>query len=309
MKQPAVPVAVEYPSSDGKPMAESHRHAMATVNAWQGLTHYYSKRSDVYVGMDMLMYFVEGDPRQSVVPDVFVVLGAPKMPLRDNWLVWEEGRVPDFVLEITSRTTRREDEGRKRQLYERLGVAEYLQYDPTGDYLDPVLKGAQLVDGSYRPITATFTPDGAPRLASALGLELHVVDEGLRLFDPSRRRHLPVFEEEIGRANAAQQRANVAEQRANVAEQRADAAEQRANAAEHGMVALGREVDAHRRGAGALRRLADVANQLADAAKQATDAAKREAAAAGRETEAMRLRAEAAERRIAELEAQFRAGR
>ena len=69
MKQPAVPVAIDYPSSDGKPMAESHRHAMATVNAWQGLTYYFSKRPDVYVGMDMLMYFVEGDPRQSVVPD------------------------------------------------------------------------------------------------------------------------------------------------------------------------------------------------------------------------------------------------
>ena len=108
----------------------------------------------------MLLYFVEGNPRQSVVPDVFVVLGAPKLPPRDNWLVWREGRVPDFVLEITSRTTRREDEGRKRQLYRRLGVTEYWQYDPTGDYLDPVLKGARLVDDSYRPIAGITETDG-----------------------------------------------------------------------------------------------------------------------------------------------------
>ena len=213
MKQPAVPVAIEYPSSDGKPMAESHRHAMATVNAWQGLTHFFSKRSDVYIGMDMLMYFVEGDRRQSVVPDVFVVLGAPKLPLRDNWLVWEEGRVPDFVPEITSRTTRREDGGRKRQLYQRLGVAEYWQYDPTGDYLDPILKGAHLVNGSYRPIATTAGPVGAPRLASALGIELHLVRDELRLFDPSGGRYLPTFEEATVRADTAERELNAARRR------------------------------------------------------------------------------------------------
>ena len=242
-----VPAAVEYPSSDGKPMAESHRHATATVNAWQGLTHYFSRRSDVYVGMDMLMYFVEGDPRQSVVPDVFVVRGAPKLPPRDNWIVWEEGRVPDFVLEITSRTTQREDEGRKRLLYQRLGIAEYCQYDPTGDYLDPVLKGARLVDGSYGPIATAFAADGSPRLASALGLELHVLRDGLRLFDPSRRRYLPVFEEET---------------------RRADAAEQRANRTEHQLLAVERELHEANREKEAFRRESEAAKLRAEAAER-----------------------------------------
>ena len=222
----AAPV-VEYPSSDGKPLAETERHAIATVNAWQGLKHYFAEHADVYVGMDMLLYFVEGDPRQSVVPDVFVVLGAPKLPPRDNWLVWREGRVPDFVLEITSRTTRREDEGRKRQLYRRIGVTEYWQYDPTGDYLDPVLKGARLVDDTYRPIAGITETDGTPRLASVLGVELHLVRGGLRLFDPRRGRDLPVFEEETVRANTAERRAATAEQRANTERQRADDAERR----------------------------------------------------------------------------------
>ena len=228
----AAPV-VEYPSSDGRPLAETERHAIATVNAWQGLKHYFAERADVYVGMDMLLYFVEGDPRQSVVPDVFVVLGAPKLPPRDNWLVWREGRVPDFVLEITSRTTRREDEGRKRQLYRRLGVTEYWQYDPTGDYLDPVLKGAHLVDDAYRPIAGITETDGTPRLASALGVELHLVRDGLRLFDPRRGRDLPVFEEETVRANTAEQRAATAEQRAVAEQQRADSEQQRADTAQH----------------------------------------------------------------------------
>jgi len=295
MKQPATPVAVEYPSSDGKPMAESHRHAIATVNAWQGLGYYFTERADVYVGMDMLMYFVEGDPRQSVVPDVFVVVGVPKLPLRDNWLVWQEGRAPDFVLEVTSRTTRREDEGRKRLLYQRLGVSEYWQYDPTGDYLDPVLKGARLVDGFYRPIATTFGPDGAPRLASALGLELHVVRGGLRLFDPSRGRHLPVFEEETVRADAAEHRAETAEHQAEEAKRYAAAVERHMAAVERHIATVQRQV------AAAERQVAAAERQLA--------AAERETAAAKSETATAKRRADEAEGRAAALEAQLRASR
>ena len=159
------------------------------------------------------------------MPDVFVAVGAPQLPLRDNWLVWEEGCVPDFVLEVTSRTTGREDQGRKRQLYQCLGVAEYLQF------LDPVLKGARLVDGSYRPMAATFT--ASPRLASALGVELHVVDDGLRVFDPARHWHVPVLEEEIVRANRL----------------------------EHGMVTVARERDAARREAEANKLRAEAAER------------------------------------------------
>ena len=44
---------------------------------------------------------------------------------------------------VMSRSTRGEDQGKKRRLYERLGVREYWQYDPTGDYLKPALQGAE----------------------------------------------------------------------------------------------------------------------------------------------------------------------
>ena len=183
-----------------------------------------------------------------------MVLGAPKLPLRDNWLVWQERRVPDFVLEVTSRTTRREDEGRKRRLYQRLGVAEYCQYDPTGDYLDPVLKGARLVAGAYRPIATTLSEDGAPRLASALEIELHIVRDGLRLFDPSRDRYLPVFEEETVPLHEATRRLDaakreVADAKRQVAHARRQIAEtkQRAARAERRAAQLESELRAVRR--------------------------------------------------------------
>ena len=231
MKRQAELTAIDYPSSDGKPLAESERHAIATVDAWQALKRFFASRPDVYVGMDMLLYHVEGDPRRSVVPDVFVVLGVPKLPHRDTWLLWEEGRAPDFVLEVTSRTTRREDEGRKRRLYRDLGVAEYWQFDPTGDYLSPLLKGARLEGGEYEPIPSVATVDGGLRMRSVLGLELRLERGLLRLYDPAAETYLPTADEETARADAAEATAAEEAARADSEAARADAAEATANEA------------------------------------------------------------------------------
>ena len=70
----ALPV-IEYPSSDGKPMAETPVHRDVMIDAIQILKRRYANRSDVYVSGDMLMYYEEGNPRKSVAPDVFVVAG------------------------------------------------------------------------------------------------------------------------------------------------------------------------------------------------------------------------------------------
>lgn len=209
-RETAASTAVCYPSSDGKPMAETERHATATINAWQALRRQFADREDVYVGVDMLLYYVEGDPRKSVVPDIFVVFGVPKLPPRDNWLAWREGKLPDFVLEVTSRRTHHRDEGLKRELYQRLGVQEYWQYDPTGDYLDPRLKGARLTGRAYRPIPATIGPGGIQCVSRPLGLELHLSGNALRFFDPARDEYLPTPDEDQVRANREAGRAEAA---------------------------------------------------------------------------------------------------
>ena len=91
-----------------------------------------------------------------VAPDVFVVIGAERAD-RSIYRLWEEPKGPDFVLEITTRSTRREDQVSKRELYRSLGVREYWQFDPTNDYLDPPLQGLELIDGEYRPLAAWCT--------------------------------------------------------------------------------------------------------------------------------------------------------
>ena len=242
----AAPVAVEYPDSDGKPMAESDFQLNYLVYAREGLRIHYRdrrKRDDVYVAGNLLIYYEEGNPRASVAPDVFVVIGVPNHDRR-TYQVWREGKVPDFVLEITSRSTWAEDQRSKRELYRRLGVAEYWQYDPTADYLEPVLQGLKLTAGEYVPMTSERPAPGLPALASSvLGLDLHVTTDGLRFYDPVTGEYLPSHAEAQARAGAEARARAAAEARARIeAEGRAAAeaqarAEARARAAAEARVA------------------------------------------------------------------------
>ena len=188
---------VDYPDSDGKPMAESDIHLRAMMDAILSLRDRYAHRGDVYVGGNMLMYYVEGNRNVSVSPDVFVAFGPSREPLRDVWKTWEEGKLADFVLEIASKTTHGRDEVEKRLLYQRLGVTEYWQHDPTGRYIDP-LKRHRLNDcGEYERLPLATTPEGMPCGESdLLGLHLCLDSDGrLRLFDPATGEFLLTHDE------------------------------------------------------------------------------------------------------------------
>jgi Uma2 family endonuclease len=136
--------------------------------------------------------FVEGDRRPHLSPDVFVVKGAPKHK-RLYYLMWEEKKGPDVVIELTSKSTRNEDLKKKFGLYQDLlKVSEYFLFDPLGDYLKPALQGHRLQGEKYQPILTVEN-----RLPSqTLGLHLEQDGENLRLYDPKSRRWLPTPAEE-----------------------------------------------------------------------------------------------------------------
>ncbi len=229
----SAPEAVHYPESDGRPMSETGRHWHATVDFAKPLHVFMLDRPDAYVGSDMFMYFREGDPSAVVSPDVFVAFGAPKEPLRDTWKLWQEGVAPAFVLEVTSKSTRDEDEFGKRGVYETLGVSEYWQFDPTGDYLDPILKGHRLGrNGRYEPLHLEARQNGLGHHSHALGLDLRLEGTRLRLFDPSENAYLLTHEENIGaRLNAEKERQAAIEAR-HLAEAQRDEEIRRRQAAE-----------------------------------------------------------------------------
>ena len=212
-------VELEYPSSDGKPMAESDSQGIPLMYAVTGLRDYFRDRHDVYVSGNLLIYYQEGNPGASVAPDVFVVVGVANH-IRTSYKLWQEPKGPDFVLEITSRNTRHEDQGRKRELYRALGVQEYWQYDPTGDYLDPPLQGRQLVVGRYVRLPASDLADGTLAMASpVLGLELRISRHGLRFHDPVTGDDLPSLAESREARERAEQGRQRAEQEWRRAEQ------------------------------------------------------------------------------------------
>ena len=132
-------------------MAENDPQRTVITYAVEALDHYFASHHDVYVSGNLLIYHEQGNDKAVVAPDVFVVVGAPKHE-RASYLLWQEPKAPDWVLEVTSRSTRRTDQGRKRDLYAQLGVQEYWLYDPTRDYLIFVIAALARLAGSLQPI-------------------------------------------------------------------------------------------------------------------------------------------------------------
>ena len=211
-----------YPDTDGKPMAASDHHRRILNRTIETLEAHYERQSDVYVSGDILMYYVEGDPHQVVAPDVLVSFGLEKKE-RETYLVWVEGKLPDFVMEFSSKTTYDQDLGPKMDRYASLGIQDYFLYDAEGLFLPSQLMGYTLVDGVYVPLSDN--EDGGLH-SDVLNLDFHVDDVGLGLYDPVADAWLqtPV--------DSAKARAETAEARAETAEARAEQEAARAETAE-----------------------------------------------------------------------------
>ena len=186
---------IHYPESDGEPLAESDYQFYPLTDTVRALGLHFADRPDVYVAGNMLVYYRVNDVSARLAPDVFVVFGVPKRRRR-IYLLWEEGKAPDFVLEVTSRSTRRQDRGFKRDLYARLGVTEYWLFDPTGDWLDPRLQGHELFDGRYERLPPAGI-EGGERVfhSTVLGLDVYVDRGEIRFRDPATGRKLLTLEE------------------------------------------------------------------------------------------------------------------
>ena len=208
-----------YPDSDGQPMAVSDLHRRILTRTLEVLDTYFKEYPEVYVSGDILMYYVKGDPRKSVAPDVLVTFGMGKKNRR-TYLVWEEGKVPDFVMEFSSKGTYRNDLGSKMELYASLGIQDYFLYDAEGVYLSSPIMGFTLVDGVYTPISAG--PDGGLH-STALSLDFSVGEVGLGIYDPVEGEWLQTpAESALARADRETTRAELQTIRADMAEARAD---------------------------------------------------------------------------------------
>ena len=203
---------VYYPESDGQPMAETDLHRDEMVDLIHALKRRYRDVPDVYVTGNLFFYYAQGDPRAVVAPDLFLVKGVPKGQRR-TYKLWQEGRVPSLVIEITSDSTRDEDVTKKKLCYERLGIEEYFLHDPYGDYLDPKLQGYRLGMNRFQRILPEA--DGSLR-SSTTGLLLQAEGTGLCLVDAQTGERLLTGDEEVAHEAMARK---AAEERAAALEE------------------------------------------------------------------------------------------
>jgi len=214
---------VRYPESDGKPMGETGVHVEVIFSILGMLWRYFRGRR-VAILSNMFLYYEEGNPKKVVCPDVFVTLNVPRNRRRRTFKVWQEGKGPDLVIEVTSKKTKKEDLGKKFELYrDVLKVREYFLFDPLEEYLEPPFQGFRLVEGRYEPIPR----DEFGISSSVLGLRLEREDTDLRFWDPQSGKRIPTVEEldeATAQAEAARRDAEAARQDAEAARTDAEAA-------------------------------------------------------------------------------------
>ncbi len=179
-------------------------------------------------------------PRQSRgvrIPDLLVADNIDRAVIIEQWgyAIEQQGKPPDFVLEVASATTGWTDYTAKRRDYEAYGIPEYWRFDPSGgEYHDSALAGDRLVDGVYRPIEIEWLDEERCRGYSEF-LRLYVCWEHgeLRWYDPSAESYIRTHADDVERADQAEAERDLAQaerDRAQAERDRAQAERDRAQA-------------------------------------------------------------------------------
>ncbi len=197
----------------------------------------FNRRPDVFLDSNTIICYDRRNLNVRVSPDVYLAFGVDTQAIRPRklYLPWEVGKPPDWVLEIASSSTGREDVGRKRDIYAHIGVPEYWRFDPTEEskYHGQKLAGDRLVDGEYQPIELTTAPDGILKgYSDVLALSLCWDDGWPRLYNPATDTYLEGWQQVWAAREVAELRATEAELRAAASETRAAAERARRRAVE-----------------------------------------------------------------------------
>lgn len=222
--------------SDGRPMAETDVHRKQMIYVLDALEEHFEPQPKVYVTGNIFLYYRDefGD-LQKIAPDIFVVKGLDKRERRIYHLP-EEGRAPDFVLELISRETKLEDLGNKRVLYASLGVKEYFIFDPLNEALSQQLRGFRLRGEDYHTLL------GERIHSEVLDLELFVENERLRLFDRKTGERLRTYVEAERERRVAERARRSAETKATAAKAKVKTEAEARQAAEAEVARLKKEL-------------------------------------------------------------------
>lgn len=225
-----------YPCEDEHPMPATELHGVQANIFFDQVYRYFQVNENIHVGLDNFIYYREGDITKVVAPDVYVVLGAAKLPLRRSFYTWAEGAVPTTVFEFLSDATARQDQHEKVPVYlQDIGVQEYFIHQPDTERpevfqgwrrqeqgniieIEPDASGALFSEAlnlrlqwEYRPgeeirLLRPYLPDGTP-IATSIEMQ-HLKESAERQveIEVARRQHAERVAAETERVAAETER-------------------------------------------------------------------------------------------------------
>ena len=187
------------------------------------LYFHFGASDDLLVVSECALVYPIGDRNVRLYPDLLIAFGvdAPSAIAQLGYSIEEQGKPPDFVLEIASEHTAQNDYTSKRLRYAEFGVPEYWRFDPTGgDRYPAPLAGDLLVDGEYQPIPITQTRENSYwGHSAALNLDVCLEDGKLRWYDPATGNYIMTHGDER-KARIAEREARIAEREGRIAAER-----------------------------------------------------------------------------------------
>ncbi len=232
--QPVKPAWKEF-EMDPDPVEDGMQQADHIIDLAVVLREHFRNQADVFVSAGGFVFYDPDNKNRRVAPDCYIALGVDVEYIRTmpNYLVWEVGKPPDFVIEVASASTAQNDLGGKRDLYARLGITEYWRFDPTGGELyGQPLTGEGLVAGVYQPFQLQTDAAGLEWAHSrVLNLDFYWYpdqqDQQFRIRDSRTGEWLHTLNWEKEARQAAEARQLEAEERGRISESERAEAEER----------------------------------------------------------------------------------
>lgn len=158
-------------------MSEGRPHKKAKTRTLDRLgLHFSTVGRAVYLAEEMAVLYPGTEP---FTPDVLAVLDVvePEDDQRMAWVVADEGRGVDLVLEVLHHGDRNKDLVANVDRYAALGIAEYFVYDRA----EQRIHGFRLAPGGVRRYQR-LVPQGGRYTSTVLGLDLAVAGGALRFY-------------------------------------------------------------------------------------------------------------------------------
>ncbi|MFN5953806.1 MAG: Uma2 family endonuclease, partial [Dolichospermum sp.] len=164
-----------------EPTVETELHLEQIMLLIKCLKWLWKDKTDFYAAGNLTIYYSPNQKKSEYFrgPDFFVVLGTERKT-RKSWVVWEEdGKYPNFILEILSPTTANTDREYKKELYQNtFRTPDYFCFDP----YNLEFSVFHLVDGEYQPLEEN---QQGHLWSRQLGLYLGIYQGLLRYFKPT----------------------------------------------------------------------------------------------------------------------------